>query len=640
MYKNRTKDEARSLIWNHTIATLTSKKNYSTIVTEKDINLYWEHVKHFLKEHKILDLSSQEDVCQQFIDFRNANVKLIDVKNIKVLFFCGPEPENDIEILMNLGILEENIWAVELDKSNYNSALNVLKHAYPNVKIFKTKIEHLFEVIKVKFDVIYLDFTAPFFSREQKPFKTTIELFKNNVLNDFGVLITNYSELNPSDKHFDEDITTIKEYFNYQTFVHELTEERGTYIESPHANEDNFLDIVKDKYSDSYSSFLTHFHLYLAEVITPSFNIFKNDSIKAILFNEKLLKIHLKKINELEFTDEEDFILFGDKITDPEDFWFEYFFENIEKLNPQLYGYLKANKVNNYIALTNLLKNLYSDREFLNSGTREYLEETQSNLIDPKGGIFCDVPMLHLWVHLLVNQLGSPYHVNLKNHKRFRYIGKTREMFVDIFTIDKCRYFYDWIPSISTLPENMLNVAKQLLLRINIDIIRKNHQFYLLDESFKYGNLVCYNDDGVTFSKELYLEKRKTLKPRREDENLANKFEEMFELADSLAKKVSENYCASFSSFKRINMTYTAHGFVTLKIKTIPEEFKIFGRQFNKHKIGEQYNFEYLTHSKEIYYRSDCRLNGSYTFDMMIAKTIASVFKRYGLICEINGRLN
>jgi hypothetical protein len=635
MYKNLTKDIARNNIWSHTIKTLTTEKNYSTVVTERELYLYWEHLEHTLKKDETLDLSTQENVINQFLDYRKSSLGNSTVEKLKVLFFCGPEPENDIEVLLSLGVLEENIWAIELDKVSYTSALNILKHSYPGVKIFKTKIDHIFDVIKIKFDVIYLDYTAPFFSKDQKPYKTTIELFKNNILSDFGVLVTNYSEVNPTDDSFENYTSIIKEYFNYQTFVHELTEEEGTYLTSPHIEEEDFIGIIKDNYKNAYSSFLTHFHLYLAEIITPSINIFKNKSITSIFFNEKKLNEYIKKVNNLDFSDEDDFMKYGDKLMDPESFWFEYFIENIEKLSPSLHGYLKTNKIDSFIQLINLLKNWYSDKEIFNKETLSYLEQIQGNLIDPRGGLFCDIPMLHLWVNLLINQLGAPYHVNLKNHKRFRYTGNEREMFVDIYTLDRCRYFYDWLPSLSSMPENMLNIAKQLLIRINIDIIRKTTQNYLIDESYRYGNLICYNDDGVNFLNQLYLESRDVIKSTTDSKD---RFIEMFETADFLAKKVADNYYKSFASFMKFHMTYTAHAFVSLKIKKVPEDFKIFGKKFKKHQIEEKYNFRYYSYGKSLSYRTKYTLNGSHRFDIMIIKTIKSVFDRYGFDCEIEDR--
>lgn len=641
MYKNSTKNKARNIIWKQSIDTVTKNKNEKTVITDKNIQLYWEHIKNLLNEFNILDLKNTEYIIEKFLSYKNTQIKDKTLDEVKVLFFCGPEPENDIEILLNNGILEENIWVVELDDSTFLSAIDIIKYVYPSVKIFKTKIENLFQVIKTKFDIVYLDYTAPFFSKSQKPYKTTMELYKYNIINDFGVLITNYSEINPEDTHFDDNLKTMYDYFYNQESVHELKDfEPGSYLECPSRNEfENFKSIVKENYEGLYSYFLTHFHLYLSEIITPAKNIFQNPSMKNMLFDEKGLKEFIKKTQNYNAEDFDELFTFGDRELNPTAYWFEHFVDDIKGYNHHLYSYIEDEKINWSINLLNLLKEIYSEDKFsiVNKKTFQYILQTQKNLLDTKGGYFCDVPMIHLWYSLLINQLGAPYHVNLENHKRFSYTGNTRKMYVDIFTLDKCRYFYDWIPSIFTLPESMLNVGKQILIRIVIDIIRKQHQFYLFDESYQFGNMICYNDDGVDFLKENYISDRYNivLSESEKKDTFESSFEEMFSLAHLLSKRIEKNFCKSFSSFKNFHPTYTMHAYIWLEVKKVPTAFKVFGKKFTKYKIAEKYNFEYNSECKQLYFKSKCILNGSEKFDLMIHETINSIFKRYGLECNL-----
>jgi hypothetical protein len=542
--------------------------------------------------------------------------------------------------LLNLGILEENIWVVELDDSTYLTAMEIIKHVYPAIKTFRTKIDNLFEVLKTKFDIVYLDYTAPFFSKSQAPYKTTMELYKYNIIDDFGVLITNYSEINPDDSQFEETKSVLHDYFYFQEAVHELEGyESGTWLENPAINEEgNFKNIVDTNYENLYSYFLTHFHLYLSEIITPAKNIFQNSSIKDMLFDKRELNKFISKTKSCDISNMEDFFTFGDKYLNTTSYWFEHFIDNIKTKNNQFYGYVEKENLDSFIGLINLLKEINTEEKLktINKKTFEYVLQTQSNLLDTKGGYFCDMPMIYLWYSLLINQVGSPYHVNLKNHQRFKYTGNTRAMYVDIFTLDKCRYFYDWIPSIATLPETMLNVGKQILIRIIIDIIRKQHQFYLFDESYQYGNILCYHEDGTTFLNQNSLADRYTIKEEVIVEQTNDEiFEEMFDLASQMAKKVEENFCHSFKSFKNFHWTYTTSAHIWLDVKKVPDQFKVFGRKFTKLQIAKKYGFEYHPSLKQLYYRSKCRLNGSEKLDLMIHKTINSVFKRYGLECKL-----
>ena len=114
------------------------------------------------------------------------------------------------------------------------------------------------------------------------------------------------------------------------------------------------------------------------------------------------------------------------------------------------------------------------------------------DMIKPKkmGTMFCDLPMIHLWLEMIVNSLGYPYHANLKNHERHRYTAKERQMCVDVFTFDQCRGLYDWLPMIEYQADyvkdyyDMLNISKAtyveatvettLRSRMCVDAIAKN----------------------------------------------------------------------------------------------------------------------------------------------------------------------
>jgi hypothetical protein len=63
---------------------------------------------------------------------------------LKVAYLTGPNPENDLEELCNLGILPENIWAFELQNNLYIDAMQNLLNTSPQVKIHKGKIDTFF----------------------------------------------------------------------------------------------------------------------------------------------------------------------------------------------------------------------------------------------------------------------------------------------------------------------------------------------------------------------------------------------------------------------------------------------------------------------------------------------------------------
>lgn len=115
---------------------------------------------------------------------------------------------------------------------------------------------------------------------------------------------------------------------------------------------------------------------------------------------------------------------------------------------------------------------------------------------------FCDVPMKHLWLELILNQFGYPYHTNVGNHKRYSYRAKTRRMCIDIFTLDKCRALYDWIPMLEYFIHDMQDVNRQMITRMCIDAIKKQ-LLYIVYESYLGAALVGVNEFDWSKNKEL-----------------------------------------------------------------------------------------------------------------------------------------
>lgn len=144
-----------------------------------------------------------------------------------------------------------------------------------------------------------------------------------------------------------------------------------------------------------------------------------------------------------------------------------------------MYAFLDA-KYNNYeIALSDSLK--------------KSLPQIDENLPDRQGGLFCDIPMIHLWLEIAINQLGYPYHINMKNHKRYAYTSKTRKMCLDIFTLDQCRSFYDWLPMIEYYGDDLAKIERQMISRICVDAINK-HTIYYLERQYFGAAIVGINE--------------------------------------------------------------------------------------------------------------------------------------------------
>lgn len=99
-----------------------------------------------------------------------------------------------------MGVLPENIWAIENKKDIYNIAVNSLNlEDFKQPKIIRTSIEQFFENTPKKFDIVYVDACASLIS-DQHALRSVATLFQFHRLNSPGILITNFAGIDKSNK--------------------------------------------------------------------------------------------------------------------------------------------------------------------------------------------------------------------------------------------------------------------------------------------------------------------------------------------------------------------------------------------------------------------------------------------------------
>ena len=134
-YKQPVKERSRELIWNHAVETLTSRRNDNRILNTNYMEHLWLYCQQWLEEK--LDTATFVK-WKEFADICYGQKR---PEELKVAFFCGNEPENDVKHLLNLGIRIENIYAFEYDKRMFKEAVESLHGTYPLLKIYKGNIE-------------------------------------------------------------------------------------------------------------------------------------------------------------------------------------------------------------------------------------------------------------------------------------------------------------------------------------------------------------------------------------------------------------------------------------------------------------------------------------------------------------------
>ena len=278
-YKQPVKERSRELIWNHAVETLTSRRNDNRILNTNYMEHLWLYCQQWLEEK--LDTAAFVK-WKEFADICYGQKR---PEELKVAFFCGNEPENDVKHLLNLGVRIENIYAFEQNKKMFKEAVESLHDTYPLLKIYKGKIEEYADLQNTKFDIVYLDFTGTLL----KEYKTVVKLLDMNALTDMSVLIVNTCYPDPTD----DNIDFLANFFYNDTFF-EMSVVEG--VEKEREDGDtwfyriegcdtygwsikNIKEKVIDNFEFAYSAFQTAFLLDYANRHKPSFEVFKQQML-------------------------------------------------------------------------------------------------------------------------------------------------------------------------------------------------------------------------------------------------------------------------------------------------------------------------------------------------------------------------
>lgn len=422
-------------------------------------------------------------------------------ENLKVAFFCGEEPENDVRHLIRLGIRIENIYAFESDKDIFKKAVASLHSSYPLLKIYKGKIENYAELQNTKFDIVYLDFTGTLI----KEYKTVIKLFDLNAFTDMSVLIVNTTYPDKTE----ENINFLTKFFYHDTFFEisiiegkereredgDTSFYRAEGCDAYGIEEEVLYDIIDNNFESAYSAFQTSLILDYANRHKASYEVFKKEIISDRLIKSDILRKKdefLKKYHEN---------------------LLQEYFEDGRRLSSCQFSddkFMEINEMGSKISRIDSMKftEVYLESPYLHWEDNDYCDEDIKNIefkeiLTPeiieivenlkflfKGQFrFCDVPMEHLWLELILNHYGHPYHTNIENHRRYSYTAKTRKMCLDIFTLDKCRALYDWIPMFEYFMTDMKDKNRQMITRMCIDAIDKQ-LIHIVEECFFGAALV------------------------------------------------------------------------------------------------------------------------------------------------------
>lgn len=445
---------------------------------------------------------------------------------MKVAYLAGPNPENDLEILVKHGILPENVWAFELDKNIYNQAvMAALESKFPFIKIYQLPITSFFEIAPIKFDLIYLDMCGSLASKERKNLHTIVSLLHLHTLNSPGILITNCALPSREDDSVGWDMLSklCTCYLYPKDFLESDEPEEHELEEGAIANgydPDEFLEVVQDNLEFYYGQFITRLISDLASVVVP-YTRFASQKISKLFFKSQEFDREREGIvkNFYHFQDVENdeknrsvherYRLNGDVISEAGSYPLLWTMASLYKPR-NLYSMQDNLSDKNYPQFINedlqfkeyaesflrqlspdisinppgksTVENLEKIILLCDKSLKEFYKETLIELSNKRWWeevhLFCDVFLFHQVVELLVRQLSVPYHVNIEATTRWTYKAKQHRMFLDLIVLDECRYVYDWMPTIDMIDNGLGSLNRQLAYRFALDGMNKHRRWY------------------------------------------------------------------------------------------------------------------------------------------------------------------
>lgn len=522
MYNQPVKEASRSILWPHAINSL-QDENFR-ILNREEIHKIAHSANEVLENKIFVDSETLTDTVFDWskVTFAHHPKK---TTQMKVAFFCGPDPVFDLNHLLRLGIRIEHIWMFELDKNLFNEAKSKCSEnsLFPN--FFFGNINDFIASQPDRFDIVYLDFTKSLISEDMMPLKTIERVFNRQMLTEKSFLIVNSCYPDKSEKNID----FLSSYFHKREWINiEIDNQKGI-KESFEAYSiydiQSVKNVIDSDFDNAYSEYSSSIISNFASVWSPSFRLSNTKSFRQFFFENankinELINLEidnnasssniLSNISNSQAIVEDLHLCAGEY---PEWYFLDFInnskefnkFKNFlcNKFDGNAYSYFDSLKM--FYLLNNIEEGNYY---YVSNEMKEFLTKFKTSTIEFQvfkstyGGVFCDVPMSSQWVGILYGKYGHPYHLNPKYSKRIAYTAKERKMCLDVLAFDKCRELYDWVPTQHFFNEKYTDKICQFIIRSACDKIFKKG-FYTTSNLLKYCHFVCLGDVASNDNEEL-----------------------------------------------------------------------------------------------------------------------------------------
>jgi len=473
-YKQPIKNNVRERILGNAIQSLTTNRSMSTIVLPEELRNTVEYALDILNDSTLND-DTLNELDRWLQNFSN-HVGKKKPSELRVLYLCGPEPLNDLKVLLNNGVNPQNIWAVESVGENIGPAVKELSKTYPEVRFHPGDLSDLLRVYPSRFDIVYYDACGSIF--RDKVLDPLLYLIRDVKLEPLSVLISNFSDV-PL-KYRNECIVPLVSYFRYRNNDLPKVFWEATHLDPPILEHDDhgLAEHIQQYFESYYSDFTTRFISDLARCWIPNCRAL---ALRAIsdnyLIESKELRKHLEKAQFIpESTESVKNWLqkVGHMALSPSSYPLLSFYEDLKRKKHSFakkIGELKIDdqKIDQFLKQASMLEKVFEGHwDGVNDAMKKAI---LLSWFDRDNHFSCDVPLPNLIVNSLLGIYGHPYFPNPKKSERLTYTAKQTKMFTDVFVFDQCRYYYDWFPTILLSPDRFKSKSFQIIARCILDRI-------------------------------------------------------------------------------------------------------------------------------------------------------------------------
>jgi len=466
-YTQPTKALARRTVLEHAVASLTTNRSRSALIRVDKLRTVLRYAIRFLVRHGF-DADRLDDfdaTFEQYLSYHREGLGRRKPSELKMLYLCGPEPLNDLKVLIDLGCRPQNIWALEKDAGYFASAVAQLREAGAFIRVHHGSLHSFFAQFAGQFDLVYFDGCGPLPGGDPNTLTPLMSLFTHDRLADLSALVTNFAEY-PQEKE-EVYVRLMAHYFapRYNDVPRALWSTDYDPALAP-GDPGYSVPFIGAHAGAVYSDFVTRLISDVGRSLVPWAKIGSSAEVMRKFFSSAQADASTWK----------DSMIRRSAGAIPQDQPLLAFLESArdDQRTGPIVDSLCTFQINGRPLLdayrpAALLERAYSENVDLASP--EMLAAIRTKWIDSKRQYFCDIPMPNLIFSMLAGVYGRPHFVNPAQSVRLSYTAKSTTMYSDALVFDRCRSFFDFIPSVELLPAFFRSASRQLLLRGCIDQI-------------------------------------------------------------------------------------------------------------------------------------------------------------------------